>query len=98
MQHLLTTIVSCDNPINASDETNITTFYKEPSSLVQHIPKHNFRIISEDMNANIGKCKNNKFCLHNLPNRNVKYLAKFSLEKEKKTKKKKTTQINQRYS
>ena len=32
------------------------------------------------MNAHIGKDRNNKFCLHNLPSRNGEYLAGFSLE------------------
>ena len=31
------------------------------------------------MNAQIGKDENNKFCLHNFPNRNDEYLADFSL-------------------
>ena len=32
------------------------------------------------MDAHVGKDRNNKFCLHNLLNRNSEYLAKFSLE------------------
>ena len=32
------------------------------------------------MNAQIGKTENNRYCLHNIPNRNGKLLAKFSLE------------------
>ena len=37
-------------------------------------------IIGGDMNAKIGKDGNEKFCLHNLPNKNGEYLADFSLE------------------
>ena len=32
------------------------------------------------MNAQIGKSENNKYCLHNTPNRNGDLLAEFSLE------------------
>ena len=34
-----------------------------------------------DMNTQVGKDKNNKFCLHNSSKRNGKYLTDFSLEK-----------------
>ena len=75
-----TTIISCYSPTNASDETDIITFYNELSFLVQHIPKHNVQFISwGDMNAEIGKDENNKFCLNNL-NGNEEYQADFSLE------------------
>ena len=50
-----TTIVSCYSPTNASDETDIITFYKEHSFLVRYIPKHNVLI---DMNAQISKDEN----------------------------------------
>ena len=36
-----TTIVFFYNAINASDESDITTFYGQLSPLAQHIPKHN---------------------------------------------------------
>ena len=65
---------------NAWDETEIITFYNELSSLVKHIPKHNVLIISIDMSAQIGKDENNKFCLPNSPNRNMEFLADFSIE------------------
>ena len=32
------------------------------------------------MNSHISKKENDKFCLHNLPNRNGKYIRDFSLE------------------
>ena len=60
---------------NARKESDTKTFYKELSSFAQHIPKHNAPIIGEDMNAQICKDGNNKFCLHNLPNKNGEYLA-----------------------
>ena len=56
--------VSYCSPINACNEMDIH--------------KHNILIISEDMNVQIGKDGNNKFCLYNLPNWNSKYLADFS--------------------
>ena len=54
-------ILSCYSPSDASDETEIITFYNELSSLVRSIPKHNVLIIDGDMNAQIGKRENNKF-------------------------------------
>ena len=44
------------------------------------ISKHNFLIISGDMNTQIGKNENNKFSLHNLSNTNGAHLTEFSLE------------------
>ena len=44
-------ILSCYSPTNASDETNLITFYNELSSQVRSILKHNILIISGDMNA-----------------------------------------------
>ena len=74
------TIISCYSPANASDETDIITFYNKLSFFVRHIPKHNILIIGGDMIAQIGKDRNNQFCLHNLLNRKGKYLGAFSLE------------------
>ena len=70
------TIISSNYPTNASDETDIIT-YNKTSSLVQHILKHNVVIISGNMNADIGKDRNNKFCLYDSPNRNGEYLSNF---------------------
>ena len=78
--NLCTTIVSYYGPINANYEMDIITFYNELSSLTRHILKHNVLNIGEDMNAQITEDGNNKFCLHNLPNRNDEYRASFSLE------------------
>ena len=75
-----TVIISCHSLTNTSDKSDLTTFYNELSSLVRHIPTHNVLILKEDMNVDIGKDVSNKFCLHNLSNRNEKYLADFSLE------------------
>ena len=60
------TIISCCSPTNASDKTDVITFYNELSSLVWSILKHNVLIICGDTNGQIGKDENNKFCLHNL--------------------------------
>ena len=71
--------ISCYNPTNASDEMNLITFYNKLFSLVHSIPKHVI-IIGGDMNAQISKDENNKFCWHNSSNRNAEYLINFSLE------------------
>ena len=65
---------------NASNEMDITTFYKELSFLVLHIPKHNFLTICGNINTQIGRQGNNEHCLQNSPNKNSEYLADFSLE------------------
>ena len=70
-------IVSWYCPTNINDETDITTFYNELSSLAWHISKYHVLIVDGDTNGQIGKDKNNKFCLHNQPNKNSKYLADF---------------------
>ena len=75
-----TSIISCYSPTNVSNETDLTIFYNELSFLVHIIPKHNILIIGGDMNAQIHKDQNNKFCLHNSSNRNVEHLRDFSFE------------------
>ena len=75
-----TTIVCYCSPTNDSDGSDITTFYDGLFFLARHIPKHKVLIICGDMNVKIGKNENNKFGLHNLPNRNGEYLIEFSLE------------------
>ena len=55
------TTIICYSPTNASDETNIDTFYNQLSFLVHCIPKHNILISSGNMNSQIGKNVNNKF-------------------------------------
>ena len=64
------TIISCNSPTNASEETDLIAFYVELSSLVRSIPKHNVLVIRGDMNAQIGKNVNHKFSQHNSSNRN----------------------------
>ena len=75
-----TMIISCNSPTNDSNESNIITFYNKLSFLVRQIPKHNVLIIGGDMNAEISKDRNDKFCLYNSPNKNEEYLADFSLK------------------
>ena len=74
------TIISCYSPTNVSEETKLVTFYKELSSLVRSIPKHNLLVISGDMNAQIRKNRNNKYSLHNTSNRNRQHLIDFMIE------------------
>ena len=64
------TIISCYNPTNVSEKTELVAFYEELSSPVRSIPKHNMLVIGRDMNAQIGKNGNNKYSLHNTTNRN----------------------------
>ena len=58
------TNISCYSPTNVSEETELVTFYEELSSLVRSIPKHNLLVIGGDMNAQIGKSRNNKYSQH----------------------------------
>ena len=74
------TIISCYSPTNVSDETELVTFYEELSSLVRSIPKHNLLVIGGDMNAEIGKSRNNKYSLHNTSNSNGQHLIDFMIE------------------
>ena len=74
------TIISCYSPTNVSEETELVTFYEELSSLVRSIPKHNLLVIGGDMNAQIGKNRNNKYSLHNTSNRNGQHLIDFMIE------------------
>ena len=76
-----TTIISRYSFTTISNESDITTFYNELSSLVRRITKHNVLIIDEGMNAQIGLEENDTFCLHNLPNRNGEYQKDFAFEK-----------------
>ena len=78
--NLYTTVISFYCPTDASNETDIITFYNELCSLVWFNTKPNILMISGDMNAQIGKDRNNEFCLLNLPNRNSEHLADFSLK------------------
>ena len=73
------TIISSYSPTNVSEETELVTFYKELSSLVRSIPKHNLLVIGGDMNAQIGKNRSNKYSLHNTSNRNG-HLTDFMVE------------------
>ena len=68
------------SPTNVSEETEQVTFYKELSSLVCSTPKHNLVVIGGDMNAQIGKNRNNKYSLHKMSNRNVQHLTDFMRE------------------
>ena len=67
-------------PTNVSEANKIVTFYKDISSLVRSILKHNLLVIGGDMNAQIGKNRNNKYSLHNASNRNGQHLIDFMIE------------------
>ena len=72
-----TTTTSYNSPTNARDESNNTSLNDWLSSLSWHIPKHIVPIKSKNMNAQIAKDENDKFCSHNLPNWNDEYWADF---------------------
>ena len=74
------TIISCYSPTNVSEETELVTFYEELSSLARSILKHNLLVIGGDLNAQIGKNRNNKYSLHNTSNRNGQHLTDFMIE------------------
>ena len=74
------TIISCYNPTNVSEETDLIAFDNKLFSPVHNILKHNILIIGGDMNAQIGKNINHKFSLHNSSNRNGEHLTDFTLE------------------
>ena len=74
------TIISCYSPTNVSEENELVTFYEELSSLVRSIPKNNLLVIGGDMNAQIGKNRNNKYSQHNTSNRNGQHLIDFMIE------------------
>ena len=78
--NLRATIISCYSPTNVSEETELVTFCDELSSLVRSISKHNMLVIGRDMNAQIGKNRNNKYSLHNTSNRNGQHLTDFIIE------------------
>ena len=74
------TIISCYSPTNVSEETELVAFYDELSSLVHSILKQNMLVIGGDMNAQIGKNRNNKYSLHNTSNWNGQHLTDFMIE------------------
>ena len=74
------TIISCYSPTNVGEETELVTFYEELSSLVRSIPKHNLLVIGGDMNAQIGKNRNNKYSLHNTSNSIGQHQIDFMIE------------------
>ena len=74
------TIISCYSPTNVSEENELVIFYEELSSQVRSIPKHDLLVIVGDMNAQIGKNRNNKYSLHNTSNRNGQHLTDFMIE------------------
>ena len=74
------TIISCYNPTNVSEETELIGFYDELSSLVHCILKHNVPILVETWRPKLGKNGNHKFRLHNSSNRNGQHLTDFMIQ------------------
>ena len=56
--------MSCNSPVNTSDETHLDNFYSELFYFVHSIPKHSVLITVGDMIAQRGKNVNNKFRWH----------------------------------
>ena len=56
-------------------------FFNGLSTLVQHIPKHNVRIIGGEKNPYIGKCENDKLFVQIIPNWNGEYLPEINISK-----------------
>ena len=77
--NLCATIVSCDSPTNASNETDINIFYDRLSPFAQHIPNHNVYNVW-DVSVQIVKFENEKFGLDNLPIERANIKTDFSLE------------------
>ena len=76
------TVISCYSPTNVRDVTEVEDFYVSLSSLVRHIPKHNFIVIGGDMNAQIGRCDTHKFSYYATANRNGRLLEDFIAEND----------------
>ena len=74
------TIISCLNPTNVTEETELINFYDELSNLVRGISKHNVLVIGGNMDAQIGKNGNHKYSRHNSSNRNGQHLTDFTIE------------------
>ena len=73
-------ILSCYSPTNVSEETEQDVFYDELSSLVRSIPKHTVLVTGRDMNAQIGKNRNNRHSFNNTSNRNGQHQTEFMME------------------
>ena len=74
------TIISGYIPTNVSEETELIAFYDELSPLMRCIRKYNVLVIGGDMNAQIGKNRNNKYSQHNTSNRNGQHQTNFMIE------------------
>ena len=70
-----TTIISCNSPINVSEELEVEQFYLELASLT--IPTYNMQVIGGDFNAQLGQLNNSKFSYHTNANRNGNMLHNF---------------------
>ena len=75
-------IVSCYCPTYSSAKTGVITFYNKIFYFDRHISKRKVLTINGDMNVEIGKVENYKFCFHNSSNRNGEYLAYFFTQEQ----------------
>ena len=68
------TVISCYSPTNCSEETEVSTFYKQLFQLIKQITKYRILLIGADMNAKIGsnECEGDSY--HDSTNRNGEYL------------------------
>ena len=65
-----TTIISCYNPTNVSDETEVETFYEDLIPVTGQVPKHNVLIIAGDFNALLRQLDGFKYAYLTQTNRN----------------------------
>ena len=65
-----TTVISCYNPTNVSDENETANLFTELRALTRSIPIHNILIIGGDFNAHLGQEDSLKYVFHNSTNRN----------------------------
>ena len=77
-----TTVISCYNPTNVSDEVEVERFYENLTSVTRQIPKHNFLVITGDFNAHLGQLDGLKYAYHYQTNRNGSMLKRLSARKQ----------------
>ena len=65
-----TTVISCYNPTNVSDEIEVERFYVNLTSVTRQIPKHDFVVITGDFNARLRQQDGFKYSYHAQTNRN----------------------------
>ena len=74
------TLISCYSPTNVSEESEVSEFYDELSSLVRAVPKHSFMVIGGDFNAQLGTSAEIQHTYHTQNNRNGDYFEQFLIQ------------------